>query len=137
MRPGRPPGIPKSGGRKAGTPNRRSAEARERVEAMGFDPLEGLVLIARGDWEKLGYKQETFFKSTGENSGYEEHYISPEMRLSATKEICTYVYPKLKAIEHSVDPDSEPLPFAITKDTIAILVESARKAKDRPQGDAE
>lgn len=133
----RTPGSPKTGGRKPGTPNRRSVIARERVEAMGFDPLEGLVLIARGDWEKLGYKAATFFKSTGESSGYDEHYISPEMRLSATKELCTYIYPKLKSVEVSADPESPGLPFVVSRDTIELLVESARKAKDKPQGEIE
>lgn len=133
----RNPGLPKTGGRSAGTPNKRSLEARQRIEELGFDPIEGLVLIARGDWEKLGYKSETYFKPTGESSGYEEHFISPEMRLSATKELCAYSFPKLKAIEHSVDPDSPPFLGPVTPELMMAMVEAARKAKEKPQGDAE
>jgi hypothetical protein len=42
----RPPGLPKTGGRRAGTPNRSTLEFRERLAALGFDPLKGLADLA-------------------------------------------------------------------------------------------
>lgn len=36
----------KTGGRTAGTPNKRTADLAERLEALGCDPLKGLARIA-------------------------------------------------------------------------------------------
>ena len=47
-RGGRPPGSPKTGGRKKGTPNRATIALREKLAALGCDPAEELVKIAQG-----------------------------------------------------------------------------------------
>lgn len=44
---GRPPGLPKTGGRVLGTPNRSTAALQEKLAALGCDPMEELVKIAR------------------------------------------------------------------------------------------
>lgn len=40
-------GLPKTGGRKNGTPNRSTLVLREKLAALGCDPVEELVKIAR------------------------------------------------------------------------------------------
>ncbi len=44
---GRPPGLPKTGGRAKGTPNRATVALREKLAALGCDPAEELVKIAQ------------------------------------------------------------------------------------------
>jgi hypothetical protein len=44
---GRPIGLPKTGGRKRGTPNRATVVLREKLAALGCDPAEELVKIAQ------------------------------------------------------------------------------------------
>lgn len=36
----------KTGGRVAGTPNKRTMEVMERLESLGCDPIEGMAKIA-------------------------------------------------------------------------------------------
>jgi hypothetical protein len=44
--PGRPPGLPKTGGRQKGAPNKSTVALAEKLAALGFDPVELLVAIA-------------------------------------------------------------------------------------------
>lgn len=67
----------KTGGRAAGTPNRKTAEIAERLAALGCDPIEGMVRIA------------------------EDPKSAPELRGRMFAELAQYVYPKRKAVEHS------------------------------------
>jgi hypothetical protein len=46
-RGGRPSGLPKTGGRQKGTPNRATSELKQKLAALGCDPLAELVKIAR------------------------------------------------------------------------------------------
>jgi hypothetical protein len=46
-RGGRPPGLPKTGGRGRGTPNRSTTVLRDRLAELGCEPIEELVKIAR------------------------------------------------------------------------------------------
>lgn len=91
---------PENAGRKAGTPNKRTFDARQLVERMGFDPLEFLVHTAKADWEALGY-QKGFVTKVNMGIEYEEDIISYEQRLDAAKTIAKYIYPQLKSIEHT------------------------------------
>jgi len=43
---GRPKGLPKTGGRRRGTPNRATVSLREKLDARGYDPILKLVEIA-------------------------------------------------------------------------------------------
>ena len=45
---GRPKGLPKTGGRKPGTPNKSTATTRERIE-QDADPLGFLTRLMRGE----------------------------------------------------------------------------------------
>lgn len=67
----------KTGGRKAGTPNRRTVELHQKLDALGCDPIEGMARIA------LDQKN------------------PPELRARMYAELAQYVAPKRKAIETS------------------------------------
>ena len=74
----------KTGGRKKGTPNKRTQEISERLLEIGGDPLEAMAEIA------LSYHKE------GDRSNAFKCY----------SEIAPYIHAKRKAIEHS-GPDGE------------------------------
>ena len=65
----------KTGGRKAGVPNKKTRAIQERLEELGCDPLEGMAKIAM------------------------DESIEVNIRLTAYKELAQYLYPKRKAIE--------------------------------------
>lgn len=67
----------KTGGRVAGTPNRRTLELQERLEALGVDPLEGLAEIAKDVTAPI------------------------EIRARVQMELLQYLFPKRKALEVS------------------------------------
>ena len=69
----------KTGGRKAGTPNKRTAEVAERLESLGCDPIEGLARIAMDDANSV------------------------EIRLRAYSELAPYVAAKRKAVDLNVE----------------------------------
>jgi hypothetical protein len=80
----------KTGGRVAGTPNRRTQEVADLLESLGCDPIEGMARIAMN----------------------EAH--SPELRGRMFAELAQYVAPKRKAVEHSVDdPDGKRLTITV------------------------
>lgn len=108
-------GSPKAAGsgRKKGTVNKNSAPLRAKAEELGIDPFEVLLYFVAGDWEKLGYD------SRMEVVGYsqygdeiEDYTITPELRQKAAKDACEYLYPKLKATEHS-GPNGSDLPASV------------------------
>lgn len=72
---------PKVGGRVKGTMNRKSESLFELCEEMGFNPFAELMRLA--------------FSTDDE-----------AVRASCLKELCQYLYPKRKAVELSMDPDS-------------------------------
>lgn len=74
---GKPKGLPKSGGRVKGVPNKTShaLELHEKCKARGIDVFE-LLLDFCGE-------------------------APMELRLNAIKELMKYLYPQRKAIEHS------------------------------------
>lgn len=67
----------KFGGRVKGTPNKKTQELIDRAKAMGLDPWEALCEFALNG--------------------------PPDLRFNAVKEVCSYVYPKRKALEVSGD----------------------------------
>ena len=78
---GRKPGSPKTGGRQAGTPNKRTLDVIAKLEALGCDPIEGMARIAM------------------------DQSNSPELRGKMFAELAGYIAPKRKAIDHDL-PDS-------------------------------
>ena len=86
------PGHKKYGGRKKGTPNKKTADAQKMADEMGVDPLKILLHFAAGDHKALGYKSA----------------IPMDLRLGAAKDACSYLYAKRKAVE--ISAESDPLP---------------------------
>lgn len=76
---GRPAGLPKTGGRKKGTPNKATLNFAEKLEAVGWDPIKGLAEIA------------TNLKNP------------PELRARCHLEALPYLYPKRRPIDSSVE----------------------------------
>src|SRR5690348_7464189 len=73
------------GGRKAGTPNRATADVIAKLEELGCDPIEGMARIAM------------------------DAANTPELRGKMYAELAGYIAPKRKAIDHSSDDQSMPL----------------------------
>ena len=73
--------MAKTGGRKAGTPNKRTLEIQDKLEALGCDPIEGMAQIAQ--------------QAMSENN----LHLAGQMY----KELAQYVAPKRKSIEMSTD----------------------------------
>ena len=71
----------KTGGRKAGTPNKQTAEITAKLEALGCDPLEGMARLAM------------------------DQANPPELRGRMFAELAQYVAPKRRAVEVT-EPDA-------------------------------
>ncbi len=67
----------KTGGRVAGTPNKRTQDVIERLDALGCDPILGMARIAMDEAN------------------------SPELRGRMFSELAQYVAPKRRASDHS------------------------------------
>lgn len=80
----------KTGGRKAGTPNKRSQEVAEKLEHMGVDPIERLALIAEMAEQDA---------QMAENP--KDRLPHLQLAKDCHKELAQYVAPKRKAVEHS------------------------------------
>lgn len=95
----------KTGGRGLGTPNKRTAEVKERLEALGCDPIEGMARIAM------------------------DETVSAEIRGRMYSELAGYLYPKRKAIDHSltehVEPEQELSKLEVAR-RIAFLLHRAK-----------
>ena len=76
----RPQGMPKTGGRVRGTPNKKSVDLLRRLERLGCDPIEGLARIALDPQTDVTLKVRCF------------------------AELAQYVYPKRRAIDLAADP---------------------------------
>lgn len=113
------------GGRKAGTPNKRSLEAREKADQMGIDPLMFLLLLVRGDLRDLGYDfgpdydptdRENFVLDKDLKIFHPKHLVPLNMRKEAAKEAAPYLDSKLKSVEVTVDEESKKYIEFISKD---------------------
>jgi hypothetical protein len=87
----RPPGLPKTGGRQPGTPNRITKEARVRLEELGCDPIESMVRIAN------------------------DPHVSPELRGKMFAELAGYIHPKRRAVEHTDDRPKQRLEIVVCR----------------------
>ena len=65
----------KTGGRVAGTPNKRTQDLMDRLDALGVDPVDGLAAIARDETAPL------------------------ELRARVQMELMGYLFPKRKALD--------------------------------------
>ena len=87
---GRPAGLPKTGGWKKGTPNRRTQDVIDRLAKLKCDAIEGMAKIALDKDAPLKIRAQMF------------------------KELAQYVAPKKKAIEHSGGENAVPVKFVIS-----------------------
>jgi hypothetical protein len=90
---------PENAGRKKGSVNQKTKDARELADKLGVDPLEILFHFASRNWKALGYASEYHTKVLKDGGTLEVERITPEMRLNAAKEAVRYVYPQTKAVE--------------------------------------
>ena len=87
----RPRGLPKTGGRVSGTPNKKSHELAEKLEELGCDPIEGLARIAGDPATK------------------------PELKMRCYAELAQYIHPKRKAVDLGSGKDGEPLKIVVER----------------------
>ncbi len=64
------------GGRRTGTLNKRTVAVADRLEALGCDPIEGMVRLAM------------------------DETVEPSIRAQMYRELAQYIAPKRKAVEH-------------------------------------
>ena len=75
----------KTGGRKAGTPNKRTLNVIERLDELGCDPIEGMATIALDSQNPV------------------------ELRARMFSDLAQYVAPKRRAIDHSGSEGTGPI----------------------------
>lgn len=94
------PGHEKKGGRSKGSLNKSNRELKEIAEELGVNPFEVLLNFAKRDYEAL--KMPEFNeKTTKDGTKILEPSISPETQMNAAGKACEYLFPKLKAVEHT------------------------------------
>lgn len=98
----------KTGGRTKGTPNKKTEDFFERCAQQGHDPILFNILVAKNDWQALGYESGTVTVFTKSGDSYEQDRISIADRISANNKLLDFMYPKRKAVEHSVSDESRP-----------------------------
>ena len=60
------------GGRKTGTPNKRTLAVAEKLETLGCDPIEGMARIAMDENAELGLRAQMYRELA--------HYIAPKRK---------------------------------------------------------
>jgi hypothetical protein len=80
---GRPAGLPKSGGRQKGVPNKRTAAKVAEVEASGLTPLDFMLNVMRDKEQAM------------------------DLRFDAAKAAAPYVHARLSAIDAKVDVEGQ------------------------------
>jgi len=75
----------KTGGRTAGTPNKRTLNVMERLDELGCDPIEGMAKIALDPQNPI------------------------ELRARMFSDLAQYVAPKRRAIDHSGSEGTGPI----------------------------
>jgi hypothetical protein len=89
-------------GRPTEAPGLRTRDLMHLASELDCNPFEVLLYFAKGDYGALGYEEKK--KIITKDSSYEEYTISPELRQKAAKDACEYLFPKRKAIEHTINP---------------------------------
>jgi hypothetical protein len=79
---GRPPGLPKTGGRKKGTPNKATLAVAEKLDALGCDLVAILAGIAMNETEETPH------------------------RIRAASELLSYTYPKRAPVADQPQTDA-------------------------------
>lgn len=104
---GRPVGLVKTGGRQKGTPNRSTLAAREKLDALGCEPIAGLAKIAEDPNTALAFKLQAYSilmpyaysrlkvtdESSREHSSPEEQRMSKEQALEIARDLLALLSP--------------------------------------------
>ncbi len=99
----RPIGIKKTGGRNAGTPNKRTLELRQLFEESGYDPISHIVDLLPE--------------------------LSPLDQVKTSIKILPYLYPRRKAIEASIFAQSTQCVGCIEKEAVSKLSPAEKDAE--------
>lgn len=99
-------GKQKTGGRKKGVKNKTILPTEDLVTKLNVDPLEILMLFAKGDWKALGYDAEGSICYTPSGIEFFRPTITPEQRVTAATQAVKYIYSQKKAVELSNSGDS-------------------------------
>jgi hypothetical protein len=94
-------GAAKTGGRKIGTPNKRTVEIAARLEELGCDPIEGMARIAMNP----------------------KH--TPDLRGRMYAELAQYLYPKRKAL--AIEPPDDSKGDFTLSDLLETMTAAARR----------
>lgn len=86
-------------GRQKGTPNKSTEHIFNLCAKHNFDPVEVLILLAKKDWQALGYENEYLEKQGFQGVVTYEPMITTDHSIDATKTLVSYMFPKRKAIE--------------------------------------
>lgn len=106
---GRPIGLPKTGGRQTGTPNRATSELKQKFAAVGYDPAEELRKIAQNSKTSeavrilihslmLPYlypKRKPIDDSEGERASFNVATISPEEAVDLARDLISVFGPRV------------------------------------------
>lgn len=119
------------GGRKKGTPNKKTQALLEKAKELGVDPFEILLLFAKGDWKALGYDSpEKVIAVTKDGQEVFSDRITAELRQKSAKDAAEYLYAKRKALEVTGE-DGGPLDFNVSSGDIdSRIKELLTKNKD-------
>jgi len=99
---------PKTGGRKAGTPNRLTLDLIETLQEKGFDPAAELIRVNIEAWKEYNRASEIFDAIQDKRIAYDlvpltESEASTYLKIAqdSAKDLMKYVYPQRKAVELS------------------------------------
>ena len=103
------------GGRKKGTPNKRTTEVAERLAALGCCPIEGMAAVAM------------------------DQANAPELRGRMFAELAGFVAPKRRAVEHTgaiaTEERAPPLDYSrLSVEELRLLRELVLKATPAASG---
>ena len=99
----RPAGLPKTGGRKRGTPNKASAAREAAVGASGLTPLDYMLRVIR------------------------DEQAPTELRLDAAARAAPYVHPRLSSVAVE-NKDGQPFAISVEPNSDGRL----KKERARP-----
>lgn len=104
------------GGRKKGTPNKRTKELVEILEAKGYSPVAELIRIASIAEKEYERVEEIFDAIQDKRASYEMTPLAEpntcgflKVMQSSASDIMQYTYPKRKALDATIKNKEQPL----------------------------
>jgi hypothetical protein len=113
---------PRSGIKK-GQFTKKTLALREIVQELGCSPVSVLVHIAMANEKALGHSGPRI-RVLKDGGVIEEPWITDEMRLRASEILLKYMYPQLKAVEHSGSVDSVVTASSVTKERLLEAIKT-------------